>query len=66
MKSRRIILKLLQNIKSSLSKMVNNEIVKKTNNMKLVIIDCENLKYFWFVLRKLKRDKIILQNLEFH
>ena len=60
MKSRKIILKLLQNVKSSILKMVNNEILKKTNNMKLVKIDCENLKYFWFVLRKLRRDKIKL------
>ena len=39
-------------LKSSISKMVNNEILKKTNNMKLVIIDCENFKYFWFDFKK--------------
>ena len=66
MKSNKIILKLLQNVKSCFSKMVNSEILKKTNNIKSVTIDFEDLKYFWFVLRKLKRDKIILQNLEFH
>ena len=60
MKSRKIILKLLQNVKSSISKMVNNEILKKTNNMKLVMIEFENLKYFWFVLRKPRKYKIKL------
>ena len=60
MESRKIILKLLQNVQNSISKMVNNEILKITNNMKLVMIECENLKYFWFVLRKLRKYKIKL------
>ena len=60
MKSRKVILKLLKNVKNSILKVVNNKILKKINNMKLIIIDCENLKYFWFALRKLRRDKIKL------
>ena len=60
MKSRKIILKLLQNVNSSISKMVNNKILKKINNMKLVIIDGEKLKYFWFFLIKFERNKIKL------